>query len=356
MKNTSLSRFLQLLLLIVLLGVILYVGKPLFIPLSFALLISFIIYPICKWLEAKGIGKATAIIINLVLITFLLSAIVFLLVQQLASFTKDWPLLKAKLLQSFQDLSVYLTTKWHISKEVQEDWLEKFSSNSSTHLFELIQTTISNSAVTLVLLLLIPIYSFLILYYRRRLVNALQLMLPDALRNKVPELATLAIESYYGFIKGMLLVYLIVGILNSVGLLLLGIPHAIFFGCVAAILTFIPYVGIMVASLFPITISWVTYNSVVYPLAVIAIFAFVQYLEANIIFPWAVSKRLNLNTFMTIVAIIAGGILWGAAGMILFVPFAAIAKLIAERVEGGEAITMLLGDEKNGQGNKTINR
>ena len=73
----------------------------------------------------------------------------------------------------------------------------------------------------------------------------------------------------------------------------------------------------MVASLLPITVSWITFNSIWYPLGVIAIFAVVQYLEANVIFPWAVSQKLNLNTLFTIIAVIAGGIIWGAAGMIL---------------------------------------
>ena len=59
----------------------------------------------------------------------------------------------------------------------------------------------------------------------------------------------------------MALVYLIVAILNSIGLALLGIPNAILFGCIASILTFIPYVGITIGALVPITISWLLYDS-----------------------------------------------------------------------------------------------
>ena len=120
----------------------------------------------------------------------------------------------------------------------------------------------------------------------------------------VREILQLSIVSYFHFIKGMALVYLVVGVLNSIGLLLLGIPHAILFGFLASILTFIPYVGIISASLLPITISWITYNSILYPLGVIAVFAFVQYLEANLIFPWAVSQQLQLNTLMLIIVIL----------------------------------------------------
>lgn len=339
-------RYLQILLAIVLAGIILYTGRSLFIPISFSLLISFVLYPVCKWMEKKGIGKSTAIILNLVLITILLVAIIILLVQQFMSFGTEWPLLKEKLTISFQQLQAYLETEWNISVAVQQEWIGQFGKNSSSHLFGLIQQTISASVVSLVLLFLIPIYSFLILYYRRRLVQAVTQFLPVKYRSRIAEITQMAIHSYYEFIKGMMVVYLIVGILNSIGLLLLGVPHAVLFGCIAAILTFIPYVGIMVASLFPITLSWITHNSALYPLGVIAIFAFVQYLEANIIFPWAVSRRLNLNTLMTIVAIILGGILWGAAGMILFVPFAAILKLIAEKMEDGDALVTLLGEDK----------
>jgi predicted PurR-regulated permease PerM len=194
-----------------------------------------------------------------------------------------------------------------------------------------------------VMVVLIPIYSFLILYYRAMLVEVLYSLFPTHQRSKVAEVVGLSITTYYNFIKGMALVYILVGFLNSVGLYLLGIPHAFLFGFITAIMTFIPYVGIIVASLLPISYAWMTYNSIWYPLGVVGIFVFVQYLEANIIFPWAVSQRLQLNTLVTLAIIVVGGILWGAAGMILFIPFAAILKLIADRMEGWESLSKFLG-------------
>ena len=124
----------------------------------------------------------------------------------------------------------------------------------------------------------------------------------------------------------MAIVYLVVGILNSIGLLLLGIPHAILFGFIAAVLTFIPYFGIMVGSLLPITVAWVTYNSIWYPIGIIAVFAVVQYLEANVIFPLAVSNRLNVNALVMLVAIFAGGVLWGSPACIFLFLLWGIAK------------------------------
>jgi predicted PurR-regulated permease PerM len=170
-----------------------------------------------------------------------------------------------------------------------------------------------------------------------------QRLFPKENRESLREIISLTINTYYNFIKGMAVVYLVVGILNSIGLLLLGIPHAILFGFIASILTFIPYVGIMVGSLLPIAIAWITYDSIWYPVGIVAIFAFVQYLEANVIFPIAVSSRLNVNTLVMLIAIFVGGILWGVAGMILFVPFVGIAKLIADHNPKWKTVSMILG-------------
>ncbi|NEW80635.1 MAG: AI-2E family transporter, partial [Gelidibacter sp.] len=55
--------------------------------------------------------------------------------------------------------------------------------------------------------------------------------------------------------------------------------------------------------------------------------------------------RLKINTLAIIVAIVAGGILWGAAGMILFIPFLSILKLIADRTESLKILSLLLGND-----------
>lgn len=142
------------------------------------------------------------------------------------------------------------------------------------------------------------------------------------------------------------MVYLLVAILNSLGLLAMGTPHAVLFGFIASILTFVPYVGIIIGSLLPITVSWLTHDSIWHPLGVVAVFAIVQYLEANVIFPFAVSHRLNVNTFVMLLAIFFGGLLWGLAGMILFVPFVGIAKLIADHHPEWKTASMILGMDR----------
>lgn len=340
-------QFLLILQYIIFISVILYFGKSLFIPLSFAVLISCILYPFCAWLEKHRIGRIWAITISLLILTLVLSAIVYLLITQLLGFYQEWPELQSKLSGSFEEISKWLTLKFDIDKERQLVWLNKLLNDSGGNAVTLLQGVITTSAVGAVLLILIPIYSTLILYYRHKWLDVLYRLFPEEGRERIRDIMKLSIQSYYNFIKGMLLVYLIVGVLNSAGLYFLGIPHAILFGFVASILTFIPYVGILVASLLPISMAWITYNSIWYPLGVVGIFVLVQYLEANLIFPLAVSSRLKINALVTIVVIIAGGIIWGVAGMILFIPFLGILKLVADRTPSLKTLALILGGESD---------
>ena len=152
--------------------------------------------------------------------------------------------------------------------------------------------------------------------------------------------------TYFGFIKGTLIVYLIVGILNSIGLFALGIQHALLYGMLTAFMTVIPYIGILISALLPISAAIITKDSMWYPIAIIGVFGVVQYLEANVIFPRVVATQLNVSTWATLIAIIVGTILWGVAGMILFITFVAIFKIVTDHVEEWEALNILLSRDK----------
>ena len=342
---------LEILQFIVLLSLILYFGKTLFIPLSFSLLVGFILYPICKWMETKGINKGIAIVISILGVTLLAGAIIYLLFVQYSEFLEEWQSLRIKLSETINQLSVFISERFDISLKKQTEFINNTLNNSGSQAFSIVRNTAYSLSESVFFLLMIPVFSTLILFHRQMLSNALYELFPKEKKNTIHEILVETINAYYNFIKGMLVVYLIVGLLNSIGLLLIGVPHPFLFGFIASILTFIPYVGIMISSLLPIAISWITYNSIWYPLAVIAVFSIVQLLEAYLIFPFAVGNRLKINTLVIIIAIIVGGILWGAAGMILFIPFVSVMKLIADRTPSLKTLSVLLGD---GEQKKTI--
>src|SRR5436190_11046291 len=84
----------EILLYVILISAILYFGKTLFIPLCFSLQISFILYPICKWLQGKGVSQSISIGIALFLLSLLLVAIIYLLTTQLLGFMNEWQIIE----------------------------------------------------------------------------------------------------------------------------------------------------------------------------------------------------------------------------------------------------------------------
>ena len=161
-------------------------------------------------------------------------------------------------------------------------------------------------------------------------------------KEKLPIILNQSIHSYFNYIKGTFIVYCIVGVLNSIGLLALGINHAILYGMISSFMMVIPYIGILISAALPVSVALITKDSAWYPAGVIAIFVFIQYLESNVIFPRIVGEQLNLSTWATLVAIIIGTLLWGISGMILFTPFIAILKIISDNIEELKPINILL--------------
>lgn len=342
MDTSTKVNWLKLLQYTVFLGVVLYVGRPLFVPLSFALLISFVLYPVCRWLEVKGLPRWAAIVLCLLVLLLLFGGLAWLLLNQFMRFIEEWPNLQQKMEEAFQGISVFLDQKAGIKMHRQAAWLESMANSIGSNALSMFRDLLYTSAVSLVFLVLVPLYVALILFSREQLAGALFSLFPRSEHHTIRSILRETITTYYNFIKGMAIVYAVVGTLNSIGLLLLGVPHAIFFGVVASVLTFIPYVGITIGAILPMAVAWITYDSIWYPAGVVLIFMTVQYLEANLIFPWAVSYRLQVNMLFTLLAIIAGGILWGASGMILFIPFLAILKLIADKHDNMKPVSLLL--------------
>jgi predicted PurR-regulated permease PerM len=344
-KDDQLTKVYKVLAIVVLSSVILMYGKPLFIPLACALFISFILYPICKKMEGLGWSRAMSISLALSFLLLIGGLVLWALYVQFVSFTADWGTISVKIAKLWNSIKQNAVREFNMDPLEVEVWTNDLMHSLASRLFSFVEAASMSFFVNMVMLVLIPFYAFLMLYYRHLLVDLILGFFSKGRVGRMREVIVLAVGTYYGFVKGMLVVYFTVGVLNTAGLLALGIPHAVLFGFLTAFMTFIPYIGIIIASLLPITYAWITYDSAWYPLGVVAVFTFVQYLEANLIFPWAVSQRLKLNTLATLIVIVLGGILWGAAGMILFVPFAAILRLVAERMEGWEGLAKFLGQE-----------
>ena len=147
------------------------------------------------------------------------------------------------------------------------------------------------------------------------------------------------------YIVGLLIEMGVVGVLTSVGLMLLGVEYAILLGVITAILNLIPYIGILIAAIVSILATLVNSSELSAIIGVILLNVVVQFIDNNILVPRIVGNKVRINALVSMVGVVIGGSLAGIAGMFLAIPLIAILKVIFDRIEILSPWGYLMGDD-----------
>ncbi|MDQ2864161.1 MAG: AI-2E family transporter, partial [Bacteroidota bacterium] len=193
--------------------------------------------------------------------------------------------------------------------------------------------------------ILMPIYTFLLLFYKghiRKFLFALFTRDYTAGVQNVISQTKLMIRSY---MVGLLIEMAIVATANSVGLVILGVKYAIFFGVLAAVLNLIPYIGMFTATLFTVLVSLTTTDNSSDIVWIVIIFYGIHIIDVNFLMPRIVASRLRINALISILGVVIGGALTGISGLFLSIPAIAFLKIICDEVEDLKPWGMLLGDD-----------
>lgn len=327
---------------------ILSVASTLFIPLAYGLLIAITLFPAVHFLHRKGLGLVWAILTTMLGVVIIISGIVYFFSSQIIDIASDYEAFIQKLNGLYMSIIGFVNEKVHIIPDLEsEDIKNKLLETLNRKGMPIMSDTLSYTSTVISFFLITIIYVFLILLYHRQFSNALTKAVPEESKPKFRKMLKEAQKVGQKYLTGMGLLMLILGTLNTVGLLVLGIDYAFFFGFLAAILAIIPYIGTTLGGLLPTLYAFMTYDSYWYPLGVILIFWFVQTLEGNFLSPKVVGGNLNLNAMTALLSLIAGGLLWGISGMILFLPFMAIFKVFCENYEELQPVAAFMGDHSS---------
>lgn len=305
-------------------------AKTLLIPLAFAFLLAIVLYPMVRFLINRKFPEAAAIAIPTLLVCALFLGIVALLSFELAILSSNWNIIQNRVEPALTALHNQLENIFGWTTAEQNTWLQESLSRLSQNAGAILKQTTSAMANGLFKLIIIPIYMVLILLNRKRLVNFVYEVAPAKYQSKLPDVIKDSVIVFGRFIQGMVLVYVTVGLLNTIGLWIIGVKNPILYGMLTAIMTIIPYFGILISATIPIILSWLDTGTFWQPLGIISVFSIVQYLEANLIFPYIVGKNVNINTLTAILAISCGALVWGLSGMILFLPMIAVFRIFAQ--------------------------
>lgn len=330
------------LLALVLAVFILYVLASVFVPLAFAVLIAILLNPLYVWLEGR-MPKVAAITLALLIAIAFLGALFYFLSTQISSFVDSIPLLKQKLTALLLEVQRWVNNKIGVNIHKQVSSITNGMNNGGGG--DLVTSTIGTIISSLGVVVLIPTYVFMLLYYKPLILDFLFQVFQEKHSLQVAEILSETKSAVQSFMVGLLIETFIVCIMNSVALLLIGVPSAIVIGVIGGILNILPYIGGIVAIALPVLMVTITREGYSAQLLVIGAYMIIQFIDNNILVPRIVSKKVQINALISVVIVLLGGLLWGVSGMFLSIPFIGVLKIVFDRVEDLKPWGRLLGDE-----------
>lgn len=331
---------------VILFGIILFVYallnlRDILVPFAFSVIIAILLNPLVNWFREHKISHVFSIIIAMLIALIVLGAILYFLSSQIIGFGDNLPILKTKFADLLHQLQKWLQVKFGFAINKQVQLLNDALSNSKSVLGQTVGTALG----TLAVIFLLPVYVFLLLFYKALILNFLYEVFAEENTRQVGDILNQTKTAIQSYMVGLLLEAFIVAILNSVALMILGVDYAILFGVIGAILNMIPYIGGVVAIALPVLMATVTKDGYSTQLGVIIAYAIIQFIDNNILVPRIVSSKVQINALFSILVVLLGGALWGVAGMFLSIPAVAIIKIIFDRIDDLKPWGKLLGDE-----------
>jgi predicted PurR-regulated permease PerM len=322
----------------------LYIAQGIIVPFIFAIIISIVLHPVVKYIAGFNINRVVAIIITLFLTFIVIVALGSLIFSQAVRFGESLTGLidkyTAMLNQSITDASNY----FEIDPQRIHDWITKAKEELIAKNTALIAKTLVNVGSVLVVLLLVPVYIFMLLFYQPLLLDFIGKLFKKDHQSQVSEIVTQTKTVIQRYLVGLLIEAAIMTTLYSITLLALGIDYAILLAIIGALINVIPYVGGLVGVALPMLVALATKESAWYALYIMGIFYFIQLIDNNFIVPKIVASKVKINALFSIIVVIAGNALWGIPGMFLSIPLLAIIKLICDHIEPLKPWGFLLGD------------
>lgn len=339
----------QNLLFIILITVVLYFGKPLLVPLTLGALLAMLMAPVCRAMDERGLHRSLSSALCILVLLLAILAVLGVVVAQIASFLEDINLLEYKFKQLIWQVEAFIEHNFNIAKHEQESMAREQVEKGQENGPGLAGKVLGGVTSTIATLVLMLVYAFLFLYNKEKFETFFVRLFEDEDTDKVRTVVAKISQVGQKYLTGRALSVLILTALYSIALLIIGLENAVLLAGIAALLTIIPYIGSTLGGFIPFLMAFITESGFQPALMVGGSIILIQTIDNYFIEPNVVGGEVNLSAFASILSIIAGGIVWGIPGMILFLPLAGILKIIFDHVDGLKPLGYLIGDS-NGKG------
>jgi predicted PurR-regulated permease PerM len=367
--------------MVAVLGVVvgaLYLGSEILIPLALAILLSFTLAPIVIRLRRWGLGRIPSVLAVVLLLFMVLIGLGSIVTTQLADLATNLTTYEWNLRTKIRELRIALPSGGVIERtsnmlqdlrqELQdvtnppgeEETEGEGTSSGEGEPVKPVLVRVQSPAPTALETLRNVGGPLIAPFATAGLVVVLvifMLLQREDLRDRVLRLvgggevarATEAMDDAAKRISRYLLMQLIINVLYGIpvgiGLYFIGVPNPILWGCLATVLRFIPYLGPVIAALFPIALSFAVAPGWTLPLMTVALFITLELFSNNVLEPWLYGASTGLSPVAVLVAAVFWTTLWGPLGLLMSTPLTVCLVVLGRHVPQLAFFDVLLGDE-----------
>jgi predicted PurR-regulated permease PerM len=336
---------------------LLYWAKAVFIPIALAVLLTFLLTPMVNALWRWGLGRTPAAVLVVVLAAGLIGAVGWTIEVQIATLASELPTYTDNIKQKIAQ--VRQASSGGVLGKVQEAVRDVTSElQPSTPAAPGSTPPATDSAVGPMLLGYLPSLLEAVLTGLMVLVLVIFMLIEHgALRDRLLSFSgygrvtrtTKALDEASQRISSFLRMQALLngsfGLVFGLGLLLIGVPYAVLWGFLAAVLRFIPYVGTLVAALLPVMLSLAVFPGWTQPLLVSGLFVLLELATSSVLEPIFFGHSAGISQVAILVAVLFWTWLWGPVGLLLSTPLTVCLSVLGKYVSPLALLGVVLSDE-----------
>jgi predicted PurR-regulated permease PerM len=361
----------MLVILVVVVGA-LYLGRDILIPLALSILLSFMLAPIVIRLRRWGLGRIPSVIAVVVLLFVVLLGFGSLVASQMVHLAENLPRYEWNLRAKIRDLPVAMPSGGVVERtaemlrDLRQELKEATQGPEATGAeggaeepVKPVPVQVQQPVTPLQTLRelggplvkpiatagLVLVFVIFMLLQREDLRDRIIRLVSSGDVARTTDAMNDAAKRISRYLLMQLVINVLYGIPVGVGLYFIGVPNPILWGLLATILRFIPYVGPMIAALFPIALSFAVAPGWTVPLLTVALFVTLELFSNNVLEPWLYGSSTGLSPVAVLVAAVVWTTLWGPVGLLLSTPLTVCLVVLGRYVPQLAFFDVLLGDE-----------
>jgi len=333
----------------------LYFGRPLLMPLALALLVTFLLAPLVGRLERIGLGRTLSVVVMLLMLVAAAGGIGWMVAREASVLADEIPQYRTNLRAKIKDLRGPLGSLSGAAEEINQlgDAIEKQEGRPAPKVEVVEPPRMLGTLGDLLTLLASPVGTaglvavlalFMLLDHEE--LRDRMIWLTGArdltLTTHAVDDAAQRVSRYLGMQS---LICGIQGLAVGIGLAAIGVPGAVLWGTLSAVLRFLPYFGPWLAAAGPIALALAAFPGWSEPLLTVALFVSLELISNNVLEPWLYGTSVGLSPFGVVFSAVFWAWLWGIPGLLLATPLTVCLVVAGRYVRGLEYFPVLLGDQ-----------